>query len=259
MSADERTGILFGPDGFTARGATLQTVMGFAYGVQQDLIYGAPDWVSSEKYDIDIKLPDSPTSDAPKMVLACAHDCPAAGAIGVQQLQSTLQALLADRFKLTLHRETKDLQVYELVVAEGGPKMKEAATAYMNPNGINGPEGPLPPKGMMKMGPGELTDQGTNLAPLVEQLSWQLGHTVLDKTGLTGNYDFSLRWTPGESEAGMSKLMGRKLAPESASSPASSGPSLFTAIQEQLGLKLEPQKAPMQVLVIDHVETPAGS
>ncbi len=258
-STDERTGILFGPDGFTARGATLQTVMGFAYGVQPDLISGAPEWVSSEKYDIDLKLTDSPTPDAPKMVLACAHDCPTAGAIGVQQLQSTLQALLADRFKLTLHRETKDLQVYELVVAEGGPKMKEAAAAYMNPNGIDGPEGPLPPKGMMKMGPGELTDQGTNLAPLVEQLSWQLGHTVLDKTGLTGNYDFSLRWSPSESEAGMSKLMGGKLAPESASSPASSGPSLFTAIQEQLGLKLEPQKAAMQVLVIDHVEAPAGN
>ena len=256
---DEPVGILFGPEGFTARGATLQAVMGFAYGVQPDVISGAPDWFSSEKYDINIKLSDLPTPDTPKMVLACAHDCPTAGAIGVGRVALALQSFLADRFKLTLHRETKDLQVYELVVAEGGPKLQETAAAYMNPNGINGPEGPLPPKGTMKMGPGELTDQGTNLAPLVEQLSWQLGHTVLDKTGLTGAYDFSLRWTPGESEAGMSKLMGGQPALDSKSSTLSAGPSLFAAIQEQLGLKLEPQKAPMQVLVIDHVEVPAGN
>jgi bla regulator protein blaR1 len=244
---DERVGIMFGPGGFTTRSATLQTVIGAAYGVQPDLISGAPDWVSTEKFDIDVKLPDSAVGDASKNP----------GGIGIQQLHLMLQALLADRFKLTLHRETKDLPIYELVVAEGGPKLKEAGPAYMNPNGINGPEGALPLKAKFKMGPGELTDQGSTLADLVEQLSWQLGHTVLDKTGLTGNYDFSLRWTPGESEAGMSKLMGGKLSSDSASASASSGPSLFTAIQEQLGLTLQPQKAPMQVLVIDHVEQPA--
>jgi bla regulator protein blaR1 len=268
VSADEHTAILFGPKGFTARGATLQTVIGTAYGVQPDLISGAPEWVSSEKYDIDIKLSDSPAADAPQAAAGSKKiafdikepDSPGDGSpkivadIGIQQLGLILQTLLADRFKLTLHRETKDLQVYELVVAEGGPKLKEAAAAYMNPNGINGPEGPLP--GMLQMGPGELTDHGTNLAPLVSQLSWQLGRTVLDKTGLTGTYDFSLRWTPGKSEAGMSNLLGGKLSSDSASASASSGPSLFTAIQEQLGLKLEPQKAPMQVLVIDHVEQP---
>ena len=246
-SAMQHVGIMFGPDGFTARGATLQAVLGVAYGVQADLISGAPDWVSTEKYDIDLKMPDSPTPNTPKE----------AGGIGEQRLQLTLQALLADRFKLTLHRETKNLQVYDLVAAEGGPKLKETKPAFLNPNGINGPEGPLPAKGMMKMGPGELTDQGTTLAPLVEQLSWQLGHTVLDKTGLKGNYDFSLRWTPGESEAGMRKLMGDSPVAESASS-STSGPTLFTALEDQLGLKLVPQTAPMEVLVIDHVEKPAG-
>ncbi|MGP0019114.1 MAG: TIGR03435 family protein [Candidatus Sulfotelmatobacter sp.] len=253
--ANDPVGIMFGPDGVTARGATLQTVLGLAYGVQADLISGAPDWVSAEKYDIDLKLPDSPKSDTSKMTFACTHDCPPGGAIGVQQLQSTLQAVLAERFKLTVHREIRNLPIYELVVAEGGPKLKETATSYINPNGINGPEGPLPPKGMMKMGPGELTDHGTTLAPLVEQLSWQLGHTVVDKTGLKGNYDFSVRWTPGESEAGMMKLMGSAPVTEGASS-VSSGPTLFTAIEDQLGLKLVPQTAPMQVLVIDHVEKP---
>ncbi len=251
---DGPVGIMFGPDGVTAKGATLQTVLGMAYGVQADLISGAPDWISTEKYDIDLKLPDSPAPDKTKMVLACDHDCPPTGAIGIGRMQLTLQALLADRFKLTLHRETKDLPVYELLVAEGGPKLKEAALASIIPDGNNGPESPLPPKGMMKMGPGELTDHGTTLAPLVEQLSWQLGHTVLDKTGLKGNYDFSLRWTPSPSEAGMNKLMG--IAPAADASSTSSTSTLFTALEDQLGLKLVPQTEPMQVLVIDHVEKP---
>jgi bla regulator protein blaR1 len=242
---NEPVGIMFGPNGVRARGATLQTVIGMAYGVQADLISGAPDWVSTEKYDLDLQLSDSPTPDTSK----------AAGGIGTQRLQLTLQAFLANRFKLTLHRETKNLPVYELVVAEGGPKLKEAKPAFLNPNGINGPEGPLPAKGMMTMGPGELTDHGTTIAPLLEQLSWQLGHTVLDKTELNGNYDFSLRWTPGQSEAGMMKLTGSAPVTEGAAS-ASSGPTLFNALEDQLGLKLVPQTAPMQVLVIDHVEKP---
>jgi uncharacterized protein (TIGR03435 family) len=93
------------------------------------------------------------------------------------------------------------------------------------------------------------------MAPLAKQLSWQLGRAVLDKTGLTGKYDFSLRWKPGESEAGMMKLTGSKTAADRTSS-SDSGPSLFTAIQEQLGLKLEPRQAPMDVLVVDRVERP---
>ena len=241
----EHVGVFFSPHGFSARGATLQTVLGAAYGVQADLISGAPEWVNSEKYDIDVNLPDSAVEDA-------SRSNPEG--IGIQ-LRSALQAILADRFKLALHQQTKDLQVYELVVAEGGSKMQEAKPAYTNPNGINGPEGRLPQRGMMQMGPGELIDQGTTLAPLVEQLSWQLGRTVVDKTGLTGNYDFTLRWTPDGTEAGMAKLMGSGPATHGAISDAARS-SLFTAIQEQLGLKLESVTSPMKVLVVDHVERP---
>jgi uncharacterized protein (TIGR03435 family) len=243
----ENVAIMFSPSGFTARNTTLKRVIGVAYGVQDDLISGAPDWVNSEKYDIEVKSPDPAPEDAQK---------PGNG-MGVDRLGLMLQAVLADRFKLTLHRETKDLSVYELVLAEGGPKLQEAKPEYMNPNGINGPEGRLPERRMMKMGPGELTGVGAALQPLVEQLSWQLGRTVLDKTGLTGTYDYSLRWTPGESEAGMLKLMGGKPAADRSPSSGSSGPTLFTAIQEQLGLKLEPQKAPVQILVVDQVEKPS--
>ena len=241
----EHVGIFFSPQGFTARGATLQTVIGAAYGIQADLMSGTPDWVNTEKYDIDVKLPDS----------AVENETKSKGGIGIAH-QLMLQALLADRFKLTLHRQTKNLQVYELVAAEGGPKLQEAKPVYMNPNGINGPEGRLPNRGMTRMSPGELIDQGATLQSLVEELSWQLGRTVVDKTGLTGNYDFVLRWTPGPSEAGMAKLMGSNPAPNSAVSSDIASP-LFNAIQEQLGLKLEPQTRPMQVLVIDHVEKPS--
>jgi bla regulator protein blaR1 len=259
---NEHKKVIFSDQGFSARGATLETIMQTAYGVQPDRISGAPDWATSQKYDVDVTLPDSAVKDAPKP-----------GGIGIQNVQSMLQALLADRFKLTLHRETRDLSVYELVVGEDGPKLQEAKPGEMSSvripappaaagqtanfqiavsqaHPMKGPDRPLG-MGMMQMGPGELIDHGTNLEPLVSQLSWQLGRTVLDKTGLKGNYDFTLRWTPGESEAGMMNLMGSKPATDS------NGPSIFTALQEQLGLKLEPQQAPMEVLVIDHVERAA--
>jgi len=239
--ADRPVGIMFGPDGFNARGATLQTIIGTAYGVQPDLISGAPDWVSSEKYDIVVKPSDSSSEDAPK----------GAGGIGIQQLRLMLQALLADRFQMTLHRQTKDIQVYELVVAEGGSKLQEAKPGDSYANGFKGPNGHTG-TGLLQMGPGELIDQGATLQPLVEQLSWQLHQTVVDKTGLTGNYDFTLRWTPGQGE-GFKSMGGR---PDSVGSADSSGPTIFMALQDQLGLKLEPQTAPMQVLVIDHVERP---
>jgi bla regulator protein BlaR1 len=242
----EHVAVMFSPHGFTATNATLQTVLGVAYGVQKDLVSGAPDWVDSDKYDIDVALPDSTAEDAPK----------AGAGIGVQRLRLMLQALLADRFKLSLHQETRDLSVYELVVAEGGPRLKQAAPAVMNTNGNQNFQGRVHKERMMKMGPGELTGQGATLEPLAEQLSFQLGRTVVNKTGLTGNYDFSLRWTPGESEMGMMKLMGSKPDGDSRPLPEASGPSIFTAIQEQLGLKLEAQTTPMSILVIDHVERP---
>jgi bla regulator protein BlaR1 len=265
--ADERNKVMFSPKGFSARGATLQTIMQTAYGVQPDRISGAPDWLTSQKYDVDVTLPGSAVQEAPKP-----------GGIGIQSVQTMLQALLADRFKLRLHRETKDLYVYELVVGDDGAKLQEAkpgelasvripepppapgqtATfriAVSQTEPMKGPDRPLG-MGTMQMGPGELIDHGTTLEPLVEQLSWQLGHTVLDRTGLKGNYDFTLRWTPGASEAGMTKLMG-KSADDSSAPNGATGPSIFTALQEQLGLKLEPRTAPIDVLVIDHVEPPS--
>jgi uncharacterized protein (TIGR03435 family) len=167
-----------------------------------------------------------------------------------------LQALLADRFKLSIHRETKELPVYALVAAKNGPKLQEAKADATYPNGIKGPDG-VARGGMMRIGGGEVTGQGLPIANLTRMLSQQLGRTVIDKTGLTGKYDFTLQWTPDESQGPMFK--GADGAPPGGNPapPESSGPSLFTAIQEQLGLKLESQKGPVEIIVIDHVEKPS--
>jgi uncharacterized protein (TIGR03435 family) len=171
--------------------------------------------------------------------------------------QQMTQALLADRFKLSIHRETKELPVYALVVAKNGPKLQEAKPDATYSNGLKGPDG-VARKGVMRMGLGEVTGQGLSISSFARLLSQQLGRTVIDKTGLTANYDFTLHWTPEEGEGQLFK--GTGLAPQGADSAApaeSSGPSLFSAIQEQLGLKLESQKGPVEIIVIDHVEKPS--
>jgi len=110
----------------------------------------------------------------------------------------------------------------------------------------------------MRIKRGEVIGQGRTVAELAEALSRLLGRTVLDKSGLEGNYDFTLQWTPDEGQGVMLKRTeGGQPGTDQAPSPESSGASIFTAIQEQLGLKLEPQKGPREVLVIDHVERPS--
>jgi uncharacterized protein (TIGR03435 family) len=168
--------------------------------------------------------------------------------------QRMLEGLLADQFKLTLHSETKELQQYALAIAPGGPKLHEAKPGDTYPNGIKDPDG-LVHSGMMRMGPGMLIGQGTSLELLVGQLSYRLGRTVVDNTELTGNYDFTLRWVPDANEEAQLKSLGG--GPPDSTSPAASGPPLSTAIQEQLGLELQPQTGPVQILVIDHAEMPA--
>jgi uncharacterized protein (TIGR03435 family) len=172
-----------------------------------------------------------------------------------------MQALLADRLKLKLSHDSKELPVYALVVAKNGPKLQEAKPGDTYPNGIKAPDGkPAGGAGMMRMGPGQLTGQGLPMESLAQLLSEQLGRTVLDKTGLKGKYDFTMTWTPDPNEGMM--RMGPGPGPggppnNDAALPDSSGPSLFTAIQEQLGLKLDSTKGPVDILVVDHVEKPS--
>jgi bla regulator protein blaR1 len=237
--------LLFTPDGFSATGITLQTLIREAYGVQDNQISGAPDWVNTQRYDIEAKRGKSAANElralAPDQVKLV--------------VQSMLQSLLADRFKLTLHLANKDLQQYSLVVAENGPKLQQSKPEDTYPNGIKGPDGHGHP-GLMQMdiGRGRLTGQGLSMSTLATMLSRQLGSTVLDKTGLTGSYDFTLLWTPDANQVAVANgMQGTDNPPPS----DASGPSIFTAVQEQLGLELKSQTGPVGILVIDHVESPS--
>ena len=144
-----------------------------------------------------------------------------------------MQGLLSDRFKLITHFESKDLPVYALVPAKEGPKLKDAGPPQ-NPTDMSLHGG----------GSGLITAQHITMPFVAQHLSDRLGRLVIDKTGLTGYYDFKLEWTPDETE-------GNGVPPPPADR---TGPSLYTAIQEQLGLKLETQKAPVKILVIDRAE-----
>jgi uncharacterized protein (TIGR03435 family) len=209
---------------FTARDITLQRLIQLAYHLQDSLLVGGPDWVNTAKFDINAKLDPS--------VVAAMHKQMA------EHNSGDLKALLADKFKLAVHSENRILPAYDLVVDSDSPKLQEV-------DGIR----------IMHMEPGQLISQGTPIDLFAVQLSLRLGRPVVDKTGLKGSYAFNLHWTPASDELERMKQGGEDQAVPQTADP--NGPSLFIALQEQLGLKLEPQTEPVQVLVIDHAEVPA--
>jgi bla regulator protein blaR1 len=170
-----------------------------------------------------------------------------------------VQSLLADRFDLHWHRATRKLPVYELVIANGGPKLKPVSGADFVAAGHQAGSG-----SWVRSGPGHVSVLGAPLSALTDALSRQLGRTVIDRTGLTGRYDFTLTWTPWRNTGGRmfsGSGYGGAEKPGTATALASdtSGPSIFTAIQQQLGLRLKPARGPVEVLVIDHVEQPSSN
>ncbi len=234
------------PDGFTGTNITLQMLIRNAYEVEDNQISGGPSWIESEKYDIEAKMDGAVADELRKL----GEDQ------SMLERQRMLQALLADRFKLSIHFEAKEGPAYALVIAKNGPKLQEAKPGESYANGIKGFDGlPIGPR-KTRMASGELTVQALPMVTVARLLSMHLGRTVLDKTGLMGSYDFTLLWTPEEGETAV--FNGPKYSQVRADStrPDSSGPSIFAAIQEQLGLKLESQKGPVKFLVIDHVERP---
>ena len=236
------------PDGLTAMGATLQMLIQNAYEIQDFQIVGGPKWISSDRYDIEAKIDSSEVEKFQKL-------SPDQSVLESKQM---LQTLLANRFQLVVHRETKELPGYALVIAKDGPKLHDAKPGDTYPNGIKGPDG-QPGQGLMIMGGlgGPLTGQGITIVNLVRVLSQQLGRTIVDETRLTGKYDFTLQWTPDERPGPMPATQVGGSRSDDAPPVDSSGPSIFTAIQEQLGLKLESRKVPVEMLVIDHVEAPS--
>ena len=201
-------------------GVTPKILIQQAYGVRDFQIVGGPAWLGSERYDITAKPEGSATPE---------------------QVKVMIQGLLADRFKLQFHRETKELPTYALVVAKGGPKFPASEVVA----GSDKPKG-----ARMMMERGQFSLQDAPVAALANQLGQVLGRSVIDKTELTGNYDFKLAWTPDESTQGMVRETGGDRP-----SPADTqGPSIFTALQDQLGLKLESTKGPVETLVIERAE-----
>jgi uncharacterized protein (TIGR03435 family) len=226
------------PDKFSTTNVGLKMLIQNAYGLKMpDMISGLPGWADSANFDVEAKM-DAETVAALKAMPKEQAD---------EQRRKMVQSMLADRFKLKVHRETKELPIYSLVVAKGGFKLKEADPNNTYANGIKGPDG-VAHGGMMRMGRGELTGQGIEMTGLANFLSQQVHRLVVDNTGLKGKYDFTLEWTPDEMEGG-----GH---PEAAAA-TSPGPTIYTALQEQLGLRLGSTKGPVETVVVDHVEMPS--
>jgi uncharacterized protein (TIGR03435 family) len=238
---DNRIALMFQPDGVSMTGVPAQMMIRQAFDVEDDRIAGAPAWVKSLRFDLEAKVD---AADAAKLK-----------ELKIEERSQMLQPLLVERFGLKFHHETRQLPVYSLVVAKGGVKLKESppgetsGTQRMNKIINTSPEGI------------HVEGNGSKMESLAHLLSSQVGRTVLDKTGLTGIYDYKLNWTPENMPLPMAGGPGGP-APggDGASAPSdSSGASLFTALQEQLGLKLESAKGPVDVIVIDHIDKPSGN
>jgi uncharacterized protein (TIGR03435 family) len=249
-----RMGIRFMPGRFVSTGSTVRQLITLAYNVRDFQVSGGPNWIGTEKYDIDAKEPDALADELSNLSPEQRRE----------KMGLLLQSLLADRFGLKVSHGSKELPVYALVVAKNGPKIHEAKPGDTYPNGIKTPDGRvLGHGGMMGMMPGQLTGQGVPVKFLVQTLSQQLGRTVLDQTGLQGNYDFTLKWTPDPSMGGMMAgppgggPPGGGPGPDAPPPPDASGPSIFTAVQEQLGLRLESTKGPVEIIIVEHVEKPS--
>lgn len=218
----------------------LKEMIVFAWRVQPYQITGGPAWMATTRWDVSAKAESAPKP-------------------GEQPLM--LQALLADRFQLAIHHETKELPVYALTLARKdgklGPNLTEAKDGGCATPDPTQPRprlepGQAPPRfcGQQMMSPKTLTAVSVPVANIVPMLARMLGRTVIDKTGLTGKYDISLEWAPDEAQYGGLPPEARPTAPDL------NGPSIFTALQEQLGLKLESQKGPVEILVVDRAEKP---
>jgi bla regulator protein blaR1 len=234
--------IMFTPDGISAMGVPAHLLLRDAFNVSDSQLIGEPGWMSADHFDIEAKV--------------AAEDAPKLKDLKPTERWAMLLPVFQERFALKFHHETKDLTQYVLVVAKGGLKMKEATPGDAYTNGLKTPSGGAGGAGMMNVRPGELIGQAISLESLVRFLSFQFQSPVIDKSGLTGKYDVDLKWTPDEMESGMARPPdgGQPGAP---SPPPSSGPSLFTALEDQLGLKLEAHKEPGDAIVIDHIEQPS--
>jgi uncharacterized protein (TIGR03435 family) len=211
---------------------TLKELVANAYGIRVLQVSGGPSWTDTDRFDVVAKTDAETTAALEKLPKRQQQ----------KQYQLMLQAVLADRFQLRVHQGTKEIPVYQLVVAKNGSKLKPS-TAPIGPDGKQ--------DALMSAGLGDITCRAVTAKNLADLLNWMVDRVVVDKTGLSDLYDIKLSWTP-EDHSAASVDSGE--AVPSASIPA---PTLFEALQKQLGLKLESVKAPMDAIVIDHAEMPS--
>ena len=220
--------------GWSGMGVTVLKIVKEAYGISEDdRIEGVSKWITTQRFDFEGKVDDT--------------DVPTLRKLDYDQRRTMLQAFLAERVSFAAHYEARTLPIYALVVADGGSKLRQSAP---DPNGPGRSKGM---GGLIQRGDPDLIVEGGTMPFLAQHLSLVLGRTVVDRTGLTGRYDYELEWAP-ELEAASSVPMGNG-KPPLAQTPAS-GPSIFTAVRGQLGLELKSEKGPVEVLIIDRVEKP---
>lgn len=206
---------------------SLRTILTYAFDVQDYQISGGPAWAGSDGWSIVAKASGSESPDAGPVHYEDMTD--AQRKMFSDLIRQRLQALLADRFQLVLRHDIREQITYALTVSKGGAKMTESADQSR--------------ADVLRRGRGQITSNGARMEALARFLAIDLRRPVIDRTGLTAHYDFKLEWTPDTDQQ----------------DPDSPAPSLFTAIQEQLGLRLESEKGPVEVLVIERAEKPTGN
>ena len=231
---------------FNTINSPIRMLITFAYQIQNYQLVGAPDWIGNERYDIVAKMEGDPPPIVPGS--------------GADHMMLAMRTLLADRFKLVVRRETRELDIYALTMArpggKPGPALKPASGDCSPAAFAARAGGPPPTPGGappivcgMQQGPGRIRFGGFPLSQFVNGISGRVGRAVLDRTGLTGNWDFELVFA--------AEVPPGALPPGAAPPPIDpDAPNLFTAIQEQLGLKLESTKGPVEVLVVESVQRP---
>ena len=222
MPDDQEPSLISAPPGgwFTTKNMNLRFVIESAYQIQDDQLIGGPDWLATDRFDIVARA----GADASR-----------------EQLTLRIQSLLADRFKLAVHRDTKELSVYALVFARADHRLGAGWKSTQCPE----PEvdvKQVQPCLSLNVTTGRMMLRGATMTLILRFLAGTVSRVVVDRTGMNGRYDVDLEWSPALSGGGDPNR-----------------PSIFTAVQEQLGLRLESSKGPVDVLVIDHIERPTGN
>ena len=217
-TGDGNYGIRTGDDSLTATNVSLKFLASMTYGIKPDMISGISGRIDSARFDVIAKIVDSDPAAMKK--------------VSDEQRLAMVLPILMERFQLKAHTEIKILPVYELTVIQDGPKFKQSSDSSQQ-GGLWNVSG----------NQGKVTGHNFSMTGLAKLLTDVVHRTVIDKTGLTGNYELELKWSQ---DVGSDSNTG-------------TGPSIFTALQEQLGLKLKPAKGPVETLVVDHAAMPSAN